>query len=120
MTKTKKQELLIFLIILGVAVFFRLYQLDASGIFPAIIGILTVAGLYLLTKALFEWRLAAIASYLTAISFWHVSFSRMDSRAIIVPLILVFAFYFLWKGLKRGHLFDFIVAGVFGGLWVYT
>ena len=128
MTKTKKQELLIFLIIFGVAVFFRLYQLaptfpsglDTSKIFPAIIGILTVAGLYILTKELFEWRLAAIASYLAAISFWHVSFSRMDSRAIIVPFILIYAFYFLWKGMKRGHMFDFIVAGVFGGLGFYT
>jgi len=113
----KKQELWIFLIIIGIASFFRLYTMDAI-VFP-IIGILTVIGLYLLTKELFEWRLAAIASYLMAISFWHVSFSRMESVVIIIPFALVYAFYFLWKGLKNNHLPDFVVAGIFGGLGAY-
>ena len=108
------------MIIVGIASFFRLYQLDVSKIFPAILDIFTVVGLYLLTKELFEWRLAAIASYLMAISFWHVSFSRMESTAIIIPFALVYAFYFLWKGLKHNHLPDFIMAGIFGGLGFYS
>ena len=120
MLKTKKQELTIFIIIVGVAAFFRLYQIDALGIFSATIGILTVIGLYLLAKELFEWRLAVIASYLAAISFWHVNFSRMESTAIMVPFILVYVFYFLWKGLKHNHLPSFIMAGVFGGLGFYA
>lgn len=120
MIKSKKQELTIFLIIVGVASFFRLYQLDISGILPATIGILTVIGVYLLTKELFEWRIAAVAAYLMAISFWHVNFSRTELVAILAPFILVYAFYFLWKGLKHGHLFSFIIAGIFGGLSFYT
>ena len=124
MIKTKKQELIIFLIITGVSSFFRLYQLipaltpglNISIILSPAVGILTVIGIYLLTKELFEWRLAAIASYLTAISFWHVNFSRMDSTAIIIPFILVYTFYFLWKGLKHNHLINFIIAGIFSGL----
>lgn len=129
MTKTKKQELVIFLIIVGVASFFRLYQLDqfppgvylwSSRIISVIIGILTVIGLYLLTKQLFEWRLAAIASYLMAISFWHVSFSRMELTVIVVPFILVYSFYFIWKGLRHNHLPSFAIAGIFGGVSFYT
>lgn len=120
MLKTKKQELIIFLTIAGVASFFRLYNIDRSIIFSATAGILTVIGLYLLTKELFEWRIAAIASYLTAISFWHVSFSRSGSASTMVPFILVFAFYFLWKGLKHNHLPDFVMAGIFGGLGFYA
>lgn len=120
MMKIKKQELTIFLIIVGIASFFRLYQIDVTMIFPAIIGVLTVVGIYLLTKELFEWRIAAIASYLGAISFWHVSFSRTESTATLIPLILVYAFYFIWKGLKQGHLVYFFVAGIFGGLGFYT
>ncbi len=171
-----KKELLVFLLILFIAVFFRTYKLDSfpPGLYPdeamngnnaleaintcnykifypenngreglfinlqalslqifginpwalravsALIGILTVAGLYLLTKELFEWRLAGIASFLMAISFWHVNFSRIGFRAIMLPLILVYGFYFLWKGLKSNHLFDFIIAGIFGGLGFYT
>ena len=120
MTKIKKQELTIFLIILGVAAFFRFYQLDASGIFSATVGILTVIGLYILAKELFEWRLAAIAAYLTAISFWAVNFSRMESMAVIIPFILVYSFYCLWKGIKKASLPYFFIAGLFGGLGFYT
>src|SRR3989338_1560715 len=124
MTKFKKQELFIFLIIVGVASFFRLYMMvpiaTMGTIFPPLIGVLTIIGLYLLVKELFEWRLAAIASYLAAISFWHVSFSRMEDSAIIIPFVLVYTFYFLWKGLKHNHRPDFAMAGIFGGLGFYT
>ncbi|OGN01696.1 MAG: hypothetical protein A3G51_03145 [Candidatus Yanofskybacteria bacterium RIFCSPLOWO2_12_FULL_43_11b] len=120
MLKTKKQELAIFLIIVGVAAFFRLYQLDTLRISSATVGILTVIGLYFLVKELFEWRLAAIASFLTATSFWHVNFSRMESAAIIIPFTLVYSFYLLGKGLKKASLPYFFVAGIFGGLGFYT
>ncbi len=119
--KSNKQELFIFLVIVGIASFFRLYKLDiSSGIFQAVIGILTVVGIYLLAKEMFEWRLAAIASYLTAISFWHVNFSRTESAAIIIPFMLVYGFYFLWKGIKMSRLPYFFIAGIFTGLGFYT
>ena len=92
MLKTKRQELIIFLIIVGIAAFFRLYQLD--NLISAVIGIFTVIGLYLLTKELFEWRMAALASFIMAVSFWHVHFSRIGSEAVTLPFILVFGFYF--------------------------
>ena len=133
----RKKELLVFLIIVAVAGFFRLYQLGSTppGLYPdeamngnnavqtletknfkifypenngreglfinlqalsirafgahpwslrfvsALIGILTVVGLYLLVRELFEWRLAAIAGFLTAMSFWHVNFLSIGLQA---------------------------------------
>lgn len=120
MLRTKKQELTIFVIIVGVAVFFRFYQFDISKIFSATWGIFTIIGLYLLVRGMFEWRLAAIASYLMAISFWHVNFSRMESVAIMIPFVLVYSSYFLWRGLRHNHIPDFVIAGIFGGLGFYT
>ena len=176
LTKSKKQELLIFLVIVGIAAFFRLYKLDTfpPGLYPdeaingnnaieaietgkfkvfysenngreglfinlqalsvkifsnhswslrlvsAIIGIITVIGLYFLVKELLEWKLAAISSFLMAISFWHVNFSRIGFRAIMLPFILIYTFYFLWKGIKNSHLPDFVMAGFFSGLGFYT
>ena len=117
MRKSKKQELIIFLIIVSVAAFFRLYKLDDFA--SAIIGILTVIGLYLLTKELFEWRMAALASFMMAVSFWHVHFSRIGSEAVMTPFMLVLGFYFLWRGLKHLRKFDFLMAGIFGGLGSY-
>ena len=117
MKKGKKQELVIFLVIVGIAAFFRLYRLDDFA--SAVIGILTVIGLYLLTKELFEWRMAALAGYLMAVSFWHVGFSRTGSPAVMLPFVMVFGFYFFWRGLKHQRKFDFLMAGIFAGFASY-
>ncbi len=64
----------------------------------ALAGILTVLGLYFLTKELFKSPIIALlSSWFLAISFWHVNFSRIAFRAILVPLLLVWSFYFLYK-----------------------
>lgn len=172
----RKKELFVFLIIVAIAGFFRLYQLGSvpPGLFPdeamngnnavqaletknfkifypenngreglfiniqalsirifgahprslrlvsAVFGILTVIGLYLLAKEMFEWRIAAIAGFLLAVSFWHVNLSRIGFRAIMVPLILVYLFFFLWRGVKTGRLSNYLLAGIIGGLGFYT
>ena len=177
----KNKKLLLLLIILALAAFFRLWQLNAipPGLYPdvaingndalntlqtnnfkvfypenngreglfmwlialsfsvfgvsiwsikivaAIIGILTVLGLYLLTKELFKPveaspLLALWASFFLATSFWHVLFSRLGFRAIMLPFILVFGFYFLWRGLNNKKALPFIMAGIFFGAGFYT
>jgi len=111
-------------------------------IVAAAIGILTVLGLYLLTKELFGnltmkqfnngTIIALLSSFFLAISFWHTNFSRIGFRAILLPFILVFGFYFLFKGLNffqnkeeghrlvRGAVHYSILAGIFFGLGFYT
>jgi len=98
---------------------------------PAICGILTVLGLYFLTKELFKTiknqqltinneLVALLASFFLATSFWHINFSRIPFRAILVPLLLVFSFYFLFKGFRKKRTFDFIFSGILFGLGFYT
>ena len=77
-------------------------------IVSAIAGILTVFGLYLLTKELFDWNeerprsiIPLISTFLISVSFWHTNFSRISFRAIMVPLFSTFAFYFLFKAFKK-------------------
>jgi len=86
----------------------------------ALIGILTVLGLYLLAKELFSQKVALISSFFLAVSFWHINFSRIGYRAILVPFILCFCFYFLLKAIRQNRLFYFIIAGIFFGLGFYT
>src|SRR3989338_9423565 len=62
----------------------------------AIFGVLTVLGLYLMTRELFRLsansesssnkRIALFTSFFLATSFWHIIFSRMGFRAIMAPL----------------------------------
>src|ERR1700722_14592819 len=74
--------------------------------FPAAVaGLLTVWGVYLLVAELFKERdegyaIALLASFLLATSFWHINFSRIGFRAILAPLCLTWALYFLIKCLR--------------------
>ena len=62
----------------------------------AIFGILTVLGIYFLTKELFgNKNLALLAAFLIATSFWHINFSRIGFRAIMAPAFLTWGLYFL-------------------------
>lgn len=183
---TKKKGLIFLLIIIAIASFFRLWQLDSipPGLYPdvamngndaldslksgnfkvfypenngreglmmwlialsfsifgvsiwsikivaAIIGILTILGFYLLIKELFNIQtfqqsnnptiVALLSSFFLATSFWHTNFSRLGFRAILLPFVLVFSFYFLFRGFRTKKLLDFTLAGIIFGLGFYT
>ena len=89
---------------------------------PSIIfGTLTVLGIFLLSFELFRgWRAALIATYFTAFSFWAINFSRIAFRAIMMLPILVFSFYFIFRGLRTEKYRDFIFAGLIFGLGFHT
>lgn len=113
---------------------FSIFEISAWSLraVSAVIGILTVLGLYLLTKELFSFNtltfqnsntstvIALIGSFFLAVSFWHTNFSRIGFRAILVPFILIFSFYFLFRGFRTQRVWSFLIAGVFFGLGFYT
>lgn len=130
-----REGLFIWLLALSFSIFG--ISLWALKIVPAIIGILTVFGLYLLTKELFfnnNRRIALLSSFFLAISFWHINFSRIGFRAILLPFILIFSFYFFFKFLNRLKIKNqfsknqdyirlyssIILAGITFGLGFYT
>ena len=76
---------------------------------PSIVfGTLTILGVYLLSKELFNKRLALISSFLLAISFWAINFSRIAFRAVMLPMLLVFSFYFIFRGLRTKKWWDLV------------
>ncbi len=83
-------------------------------------GILGVIALYLLGQEMFSWEIGALSSFLMAISFWHVNFSRIAFRAILAPMLATYALYFFWKGIRGKHLANFLFSGVCLGLGFYT
>jgi len=96
-------------------------------IVAALIGIATILGMYLFAKEIFDYSkiknsefIALISSFFLTTSFWHVNFSRLGFRAIFTPLILVFSFYFLFKGLRTKKLKDLAIAGLIFGLGFHT
>ena len=67
----------------------------------ALVGVLTVAAVVPLGRAMFpERRGAAIALFTmagVAVSAWHLHFSRLGFRAVLLPLLASLAVYFFWR-----------------------
>src|SRR5262245_27530320 len=86
----------------------------------AIIGVLTVLGLYYLAAELFTVPIGLAASFFLATSTWHLNFSRIGLRAISAPLFLVWSVYLLVLGLRRKSMPMLAAAGVVYGLGFHT
>lgn len=104
----------------------------------ALFGTLTILGIYLLTKELFEKRknlesgirnlendfqnskfkipnsttTALLASFFLATSYWHINFSRIGFRAIMLPFLLSFGLYWLLRGLRTGNIWSLALGGL--------
>lgn len=106
------------------AMAFKLFDVSLLTLkLPSIImGVLTVIGVYFLSRELFisKPRLALIASYLTAVSFWAINFSRIAFRAIMMLPILAFSFYFIFRGIRTNKWWNFALAGFIFGLGFHT
>jgi len=113
---------------------FKLFGISifSARLVSALIGILTVLGIYLLAKQLFDKArvIPLLAAFFLAVCFWHVNFSRILFRAILVPFLLIYGFYFLFRGFKKNLLgqkskgqkkwLDFVLSGIFMGLGFHT
>ena len=84
------------------------------------IGLATLAAFYLLIRRLFDVRIALIATFLLAVSGWHLTFSRVGWRLILVPLFASLILYFLVRAVQERRPRDFVLAGVFLGLSLGT
>src|SRR3989338_3671 len=125
----KRNIFWVLMLIMAVAIIARVYGLDLESLSPeqkasvllsVSAGVLSVIGLYFLVKELFDEKLAALSSFLLAVSFWHVLVSKLGIKDIFTSFALIFAFYFIWHGLKYNRIFNFFLAGLFFGAGFYT
>lgn len=113
-----REGLFINLIALAIKLFGA--KIWALRIVSAFFGVLTVWGLYLLVKKILDEKIALFSSFFLAVSFWHINFSRIAFRAILVPFFTVFAFYFLFLAFDSKKIRHYIFSGIFFGLGFYT
>lgn len=113
------REGLFFYLLAGVSQVVGLGHL-AMKLTSAWIGILTIPALYLLAKEMTNWEVGTVAAFLLAASKWHIILSRLGYRAILVPLFVILVILFLVRGLRRGHLLDYGLAGLMLGLGMYS
>ncbi len=87
--------------------------------FSVFIGVIGVLGLYFLVKGLFGWQIGAISSFLMAISFNHFIYPQSAWTDIATSILLVWIFFFIWRGMRENHFLSFAVAGLLAGLSFY-
>lgn len=85
---------------------------------PAVIGVLAVLVLYLLTKEILGIKFAYAASFLLAISPWHVHLSRASFEAGLALLFVMLTIYAFYRGLKKSNWF--YLSAVFAALAMYS
>ena len=74
----------------------------ATRLPASIVGVLTVLILYYLVQEMFKKNLLSLsASFLLAISPWHIQFSRIAFEAILFPFLFCLALLFFLKSLKN-------------------
>ena len=67
----------------------------------ALLGTLTVLGVYALAQEVAGGEVGLLAAFLLAISFWHISISRFGTRAVAAPFFLVWSLVLLWLAVRR-------------------
>lgn len=106
-----------------IALTYRVFGVTILGLkfWSIMFGVLTVLGTYLLAVELFKSRrVALVAAFMVAASFWSINFSRIAFRAIMLAPVLLFSVYSLFVGLRTQKYLPFLVGGFIFGLGLHT
>ncbi|HUS70668.1 MAG TPA: glycosyltransferase family 39 protein [Anaerolineae bacterium] len=111
-----------------VALSFALWgvRLWAIRFVSAAIGIITIPVIFWLARELLrqEERLPSpvpiISAFFLATSYWHIIYSRAGLEVVALPLFSSALIYFLWRGIRTGRRWAFIVSGLILGASLYS
>jgi 4-amino-4-deoxy-L-arabinose transferase-like glycosyltransferase len=115
------REALIAYLVLISQLFFD-YSIDSVRAVQAFFGGLTLIALFFLCWRLFNVHIALLATFLLAVSKWHIIFSRYGVRVQLILFFEVIVLLFLIRAIQapKRNSISFVIAGFFGGLGLYT
>lgn len=103
--------------------FMRMLDLDtkffALKLGTAVIGALTLPGVYLLGRDLFGRRVGLWATLFTAVASWPVILSRIGLRFPFAPAATAWSLLYLLRGLRDGRRNDFLLLGLWLGIGLH-
>jgi len=96
-----------------IALSFKLFGIDVPAMryVSVLVGTVTVFSFYILARTLFSRSVALLTTALLAVSRWHITFSRIIYELIMMPLALIWLFYFLYRGMRERVPRYFVLAG---------
>jgi 4-amino-4-deoxy-L-arabinose transferase-like glycosyltransferase len=99
------------------------FNVLSGHLLSVVLGILSVALTYTLTRRLFGREIAFLASLALTTSFWSLMYSRTAIRHINLPPCALIVFYLLWRALSRkpgSSRKTWVLVGLAMGLSLYT
>lgn len=83
-------------------------------------GMLTIAGIFLLTRKMYDSKMALLATSITAFSILQIQLSRYTQFETILSFLYVLIAYFLWQATHENKKYSSIFLGVSIGLAIAT
>jgi 4-amino-4-deoxy-L-arabinose transferase-like glycosyltransferase len=99
------------------------FNVLSGHLLSVVLGTLSVALTYTLTRRLFGREIALLASLALTTSFWSLMYSRIAIRHINLPPCALAVFYLLWRALSRkpdSSWKTWILVGLAMGISLYT
>ena len=89
--------------------------------FPSlIVGILTLFTCYKMAAELYGRRVGVLATAVFSITLWHIHFSRLGFRAILIPLFASLSVWLVARGVRTGEEWYLALGGAAAGALIYT
>jgi len=85
----------------------------------AVVGLLTLAGVYLLGRELFGRQVGLWATLFSAVASWPVILSRVGLRFPFAPAATAWSLLYLLRGLRDGRRNDFLLLGLWLGIGLH-
>ena len=100
----------------------RLFGLSHTTIklSSALVGLSCIPIIYLLGRELFGRRAGVAAAFLLSVSHWHIICSRSGLRAGSELPLMMLAWLWLARGLRRRRRWEFLLSGLALGLGMHT
>ncbi|HEM62629.1 MAG TPA: hypothetical protein ENO24_10090, partial [Chloroflexi bacterium] len=101
-------------------------RLWAIRVVSAFVGIATIPLIYWLSRELLQQHgrscslVPMLSAFFLATSYWHVIYSRAGLEVATLPLFSSALAYFLWRGIRTGRRWTFIVSGLILGASLYS
>ena len=83
-------------------------------------GIISIIGIYLLSRKLFNARAALISSLILSISPWHLQYSRASFEVTMLLSFIIFGIYFFLLGLSKNRFFFLSAILLISSVYIYS
>lgn len=105
-----------YLLLVAAALTWMDVSTESIRLVSAVMGIATFVAAYFLGRELHSPTLGLVFAFMLAVARWSITFSRLGMYNAATPLFQLLALTFLLRGLRRGSVLDFALAGLWLGL----